>query len=269
MVTRTTTLKVEDGGAGAVKGRWEEMSVDELTKTEVKKERLYPHPRTAGAVAFPAQAPPTQPLPPTPVSATLASMQVKSQPTKTPLSPKSTPAKSALSRSSKENARAASPDLASILSATPRPVLKSKASRSQMRERERVLSQGSASGRSTKSAGAGSAGAKGIIRRRVSESIIPTPRRRPSDALSMGAAYKSNRSSRTTATTDEDELDVEADYDAEMERVLEGQGSEDEYYDAVGGQEDGGDSDSSLDLHTPLPWVFGFFFVFVSVLTSR
>ena len=71
----------------------------------------------------------------------------------------------------------------------------------------------------------------------------------------MGAAYKSNRSSQTTATTDDDELDVEADYDAEMERVLEGQGSEDEYYDAVGGQEDGGDSDSSLDLHTPLPWV--------------
>jgi len=248
VVTRTTTLKVEDGGAGAVKGRWEEMTVDELTRTEVKKERLYPHPRTAGAVAFPAQAPPTQPLPPTPVSAALASMQVKSQPTKTPLSPKS-----ALSRSSKENARAASPDIASILSATPRPVLKSKASRNQMRERERVLSQGSASGRSTKSAGASSAGAKGIIRRRVSEGIIPTPRRRPSDALSMGAAYKSNRSSRTTATTDDDELDVEADYDAEMERVLEGQGSEDEYYDAVGGQEDGGDSDSSLDLHTPLP----------------
>ena len=105
VVTRTTTLKVEDGGAGAVKGRWEEMTVDELTRTEVKKERLYPHPRTVGAVAFPAQAPPTQPLPPTPVSAALASMQVKSQPTKTPLSPKSTPAK-------------------------PRPVLKSKVSRS-------------------------------------------------------------------------------------------------------------------------------------------
>ena len=42
----------------------------------------------------------------------------------------------------------------------------------------------------------------------------------------MGAAYKSNRLSRTTATTDDDELDVEAGYDAEMERVLEGQGSE-------------------------------------------
>jgi len=99
-----------------------------------------------------------------------------------------------------------------------------------MRKRERVLSQGSASGRNTKSANASatSAGTKGIIRRRVSEGIIPTPRRRPSDALSMGAAYKSNRSSRTTATTDDDELDVEANYDAEMERVLEGQGSEDD-----------------------------------------
>jgi len=43
-----------------------------------------------------------------------------------------------------------------------------------------------------------------------------------------GVAYKSNRSSRTTATTDDDELDVEADYDAKMERVLEGQGSEDD-----------------------------------------
>jgi len=71
VVTRTTTLKVEDGGAGAVKRRWEEMSVDEVWG-EVKKERLYPHPRTAGAVAFSTQAPPTQPLPPTPVARLLA-----------------------------------------------------------------------------------------------------------------------------------------------------------------------------------------------------
>jgi len=97
-----------------------------------------------------------------------------------------------------------------------------------MWERERVLSQGGASGRNTKSvsASATSASTKGIIRHHVSEGIIPTPQRHPSDALSMGAAYKSNRLSRTTATTDDDELDVEAGYDAEMERVLEGQGSE-------------------------------------------
>ncbi|PPQ90507.1 hypothetical protein CVT25_014189 [Psilocybe cyanescens] len=48
--------------------------------------------------------------------------------------------------------------------------------------------------------------------------------------------------------------DYEGEHDEELERVLEGEGSEDEDVARYGGgAHDEGDSDSSLDLHTPLP----------------
>jgi hypothetical protein len=201
------------------------------------------------------------------------------------------------------SARAPSPDIATILSITPRPALSLSRSRSgetDVRSQSRSKSRGPAGQRRVVSANT------------TNTSIYPenrhplNPKRQQSEGaptatisnvpahgktLSSELAYFHNITnglpppsangrkislSRSTSTASVGGYyDQEAeDYHEALERVLEGGGSEDEVVSVVWdgsvnkhrtgsrgkviqkeGEEAGGDSDSSLDLHTPLPYV--------------
>ena len=198
---------------------------------------------------------------------------------------------------STQSARAPSPDIATILSITPRPALSLSRSRSgdtDVRSQSRSKSRGPAGQRRVVSANT------------TNTSIYPenrhplNPKRRQSEGApttnsnvpahdrtsSSELAYLHNITnglpppsangrkillSRSTASIGGYYDQETEDYDEALERVLEGGSSEDEVVGVVWDstvnrhrtgsrgkvvqEEAGGDSDSSLDLHTPLPYV--------------
>ncbi|KAF8148380.1 hypothetical protein B0H34DRAFT_802925 [Crassisporium funariophilum] len=279
VVTKTTTTKVE--------GK-DEMTLDELTMSSTKTR--------SGSTSSVGGAG----LPPASYSTRTAKSSSSS---KTP-----TP------KTKEEDPRAPSPDILSILSSTPRPALgfgKSlsnsaagrKASLSRSRSRARVKSGSSVVAPLPSNAAAGVGVGTGVGKRRVSEGAVLQSRQSQSQSQTQHGkkqsmselAYLRHRNEQSIGGVNSlafsDDLEGEGGYDEAMERVLEGQGSEDEDVGAGAGagygygfdgakevrgrargpgrgremlgkgrvgakkeeeDEDGG-SDSSLDLHTPLP----------------
>ncbi|KAF9522345.1 hypothetical protein CPB83DRAFT_864645 [Crepidotus variabilis] len=144
----------------------------------------------------------------------------------------------------REDVRTPSPDIDSILSSTPRPALRKSTSRS------RVRSQGVPRSRVDSSA------SNPAIRRRISEGVVAG--RSATSWHGHGASSDLPYLQRASAWSSPGHRgEVEVEYDEEMERVLEGSGSDDEYSDGPRGREgkekNNADSDSDIDLHTPLP----------------
>ena len=156
--------------------------------------------------------------------------------------------------------RAPSPDITTILSSTPRPSL-SKSLNSKLSKSSESLS---------KSMSASSAPARarvrsvGIVRKRISGASSSNDnhnsRRRASEgpmayhkaAQSTELAYLQRQQQQRTVYGDgEFGAGGEDEHDEALERALDGEGSDDGR--VVGGRDGEEDSDSSLDLHTPLP----------------
>jgi len=220
LVTKTTKVVVEDGPNGRSKGN-EEMSVDEFgvvgAVRREDKERAFP-------------TTPSQRL----------DLVDSERPTTTKLDTsraKGKPQHDSKKGDTQDDPRAPSPDIASILSRTPRPSLgKSVKAASFSRSFSEKMSTRSLGSRFSSASAPGVPAStsnnvrRGIVRRRVSEGLVGT---------------------RSTQSRAEDDA---------LERVLNdvGDGDDGDNGDGLGeergrGDGDGDDSDSSLDLHTPLP----------------
>ena len=167
------------------------------------------------------------------------------------------PAISSLKPEQEDNLRAPSPDITTILSSTPRPSL-SKSLNAKFSKSSESLS---------KSMSSSSVPARprvrsvGIVRKRIngasSSNDNHNSKRRASDgpmayhkaAQSTELAYLQQQR-RTVYGDGEFGAAGEDEHDEALERALDGEGSDDGH--VVEGK-DGEDSDSSLDLHTPLP----------------
>ncbi|KAF8963482.1 hypothetical protein BDZ97DRAFT_998929 [Flammula alnicola] len=249
VVTKTTVVEVEEvarGDRGRGKGN-EEMTLEELDVSDSKEPASASASRAAGAgggenksrVQPPfiksgsSALPPPAPAPSLSLATTTASSNNAATTRLITTTTTTTLGKDAAkTKINPDDPRAPSPDIATILSSTPRPALSKSIS-----------------------AGGGRNGASS--RSRVRE----RPRRQ-----SEGSAWAGHGHGRLEG---EEEGDY---YDEDLERVLEGRGSDDEEqaeesaYDAASRgrhrqrqkredkeEEEEGDSDSSLDLHTPLP----------------
>ena len=186
--------------------------------------------------------------------------------------------------------RVPSPDIATILSVMPRPALSLSRSRSGPDEpRPRSKSRVSSGQRRVVSTNVNTKYPEfhlPNLNRTHSESALTSNKAAAahSKTLSSELPYtkpskkKSLSRSTSSTTTRSSCYDEDSGYfDDPLERVLEGEGSEDEAVSVAvkdnrrgrrsqgqeegGGEERGGDSDSSLDLHTPLPYVYSFFFI--------
>ena len=147
-------------------------------------------------------------------------------------------------QSQKEEERSVSPDIAAILSKTPRPHLsKSTSAASGSRSRENSL-YGSGARQRVKSHG--SLGKRSIM--------LSGKRRVMSEGMGYPGPSSSSSSKDRSSWESVGRHSSRDEHDEELERVLEGQGSDDDDLFDAGG--DGGESDSSIDLHTPLPLVF-------------
>lgn len=200
-----------------------------------------------------------------------------------------------------QSPRVPSPDIATILSVTPRPALSLSRSRSAVTRSKSRSKSGALPGQrrvaSTtthpdrnrrQSEGTPTTNAQTIPANGINSSSELAYLHKRSDTIASGAIGLPNGSrkslSRSTSTTAAElnrsssggyyEQEVE-DYDEALEKVLEGRGSEDEEdaeawarHKRRGRQRQGrgSDSDSSLDLHTPLPYVS--FPFFLSSLTN-
>lgn len=154
--------------------------------------------------------------------------------------------------SKEEDPRSPSPDISTILSSTPRPSL-SKSLNSKCNKSSELFSK------STSTPGPNArprVRSVGIVRKRISGASSndhANSRRRASEgplshkaAQSTELAYLQQREREMTVHRNE-EFGIDGDeHDEALEKALEGEGSDD-------GCGAGEDSDSSLDLHTPLP----------------
>ncbi len=144
-----------------------------------------------------------------------------------------------------EKTRTPSPDIDTILSSTPRPALKKS-------PRARVRSQGVLRRRIETAASHPS------TRRRASEGVLPDGR-----ATLSWHGHRQDRSDlayleRGNTWSGSNQASPESGYDEELDKILlDGQGSPDEFSNATRRtyrkKDNGEESDSSIDLHTPLP----------------
>jgi hypothetical protein len=212
-----------------------------------------------------------------------------------------------LSSNKPQSPRVPSPDIATILSVMPRPALSLSRSRSGDTARSTSRSKSRAPGQrrvvSVSNTKHPDSNLPNLNRRQSEGALTTTHTKAPSSELAYlhkrtdSSAMKppsnkkrplSRSTSSTTTRSSCYDQDVEDSgfYDEALERVLEGEGSEDEgvgvgiVWDSAvkdnprgrrcrGKEEgDGGDSDSSLDLHTPLPYVPVFFLLHLDLTVT-